>query len=75
MPVGSNQYFLLIVSLPSLNFISWHDNAANSGNEPKGAAIKRKWYIHCGEVVIFLKQEKILVFIEEMQNGFRVYIA
>ena len=58
MPVGSNQYFLLIVSLPSLNFISWHDNAANSGNEPKGAAIKRKWYIHCGEVVIFLKQEK-----------------
>lgn len=28
-------YFLLIVSLPSLNFIAWRDNAGNSRMEPK----------------------------------------
>ena len=42
MPFGSSQYILLIVSLPSLNFISWQDNAGNSAMEPKGTAIKIK---------------------------------
>ena len=38
--VGSSQYLPLIVSFPSLAFISWQDNAGKSGIEPKGAAIK-----------------------------------
>ena len=25
-----------MLSLPSLNFISWHDNAGSSGIDPKG---------------------------------------
>ena len=40
VPVGSSQYFPLMVFLPSLAFISRQDIAGNSGIEPKGAAVK-----------------------------------
>ena len=45
MPVGFSQYFALIVSFPSLAFISRQDNAGKSGIEPKGAAIKVLLYV------------------------------
>ena len=38
--VGSSQKLPLILSFPSLAFISWQDSAGNSGIEPKGAAVK-----------------------------------
>ena len=38
--VGSSQKLPLILSFPSLAFISRQDSAGNSGIEPKGAAVK-----------------------------------
>ena len=40
VPVGSSQKLPLILSFPSLAFISRQDSAGNSGIEPKGAAVK-----------------------------------
>ena len=42
VPSGSNQYFLLMVSSPSLAFISQQDLAGSSGIDPKAAVMERK---------------------------------
>ena len=44
-----------MLSLPSLNFISWHDNAGNLGIDPKGL-IYRHDFINSLRVIEVAKQ-------------------
>ena len=43
--IESNQYLPLTVFAPSLDLISLHDLAGNSGMEPSGAKNKKFWLI------------------------------